>query len=294
MENLEYFLRPTQHELFNLIFKRYSGKAIAKECSYILVKGEAPIMLLAHLDTVHEKPVQQICKSEDGNIIMSPQGVGGDDRCGVYAIVKAYEQSKVKPWLLFTCDEEVGGIGASAFVDRYYKGELPKDLLDLKFLIEIDRKGKKDAVYYGCRNTEFEDYITSKGFVTDHGSFSDISTIAPALEVAAVNLSSGYYNAHTKHEYINCKQLENVISKVIEIVAEAAKPETPQYEYIDDKWDYTDGWSDTDTFADMYDYLSDIYTDQQLDEFCELYGDGIISQLYNAKLGSSWYKHSIY
>ena len=293
MEKLEFFLRPVQAGLFNLIFKRYSGKAIAKECSYILVKGDAPIMLLAHLDTVHEKPVKQICESKDGNIIMSPQGVGGDDRCGVYAIVKAYELSKVKPWLLFTCDEEIGGVGASVFVDDYYKGELPKGLNDLKFLIELDRKGKNDAVYYDCCNAEFEAYITSKGFVTAHGSFSDISVIAPALGVAAVNLSSGYYNAHTKHEYINCKQLENVISKVIEIVAEAAKLETPQYEYIENKWDCQDYLDSRDELpeylAGMYKDLSPIYSKEELEDYRRECGDNIISQLHKAEFEDLWY-----
>ena len=38
-----------------------------------------------------------------------------------------------------------------------------------------------------------------------------------ALGVAAVNLSSGYYNAHTQHEYINKKQLDTVVQKVIGI-----------------------------------------------------------------------------
>ena len=283
MEKLEYFLRSAQAGLFDLIFKRYKDKAITKECSYILVQGESPVMLLAHLDTVHSEPVKQICKSEDGNIIMSPQGVGGDDRCGVYAIVKTYEQSKVKPWLLFTCDEEIGGIGASVFTDDYYDGKLPKELDDLKFLIEIDRKGSKDAVYYDCNNAEFEAYITSKGFVTAYGSFSDISVIAPALDVAAVNLSSGYYNAHTKHEYINRKQLENVISKVIEIVAEAAKPETPRYEYRD----YLD--SAPKYLDDMYNGLSHIYSKEELEDYRREYGDGMISQLYQNEFGDLWY-----
>ena len=41
--------------------------------------------------------------------------------------------------------------------------------------------------------------------------------IAPELKTAAVNLSSGYYNAHTQHEFINCSELEKVIEKVVEI-----------------------------------------------------------------------------
>ena len=146
---------------------------------------------------------------------MSPQGIGGDDRCGVYALVKSYELSPVKPYLLFTTDEETGAKGAKTFVKCL--DQLP-ELKELKLIIEIDRRGRNDAVYYDCDNPDIEEYINSKGFVTDYGTFSDISVIAPALGIAAVNLSSGYYNAHQLHEYINRAELEATITKVVEIV----------------------------------------------------------------------------
>ena len=209
MKMLEHFLKPTQRGLFQMLCKMFDGKIARKaDKHFILVKGEVPIMLLAHLDTVHTEPVRDICKSKDRNILMSPQGIGGDDRCGVYAIVNAYELAVKKPWLLFTCDEEIGGVGADYFCRIHQQGELPVEVDDMKMLIEIDRRGSNDAVYYDCANDDFEKYITSKGFKTAWGSFSDISVIAPELDVAAVNLSSGYYNAHTLSEYINRKELD--------------------------------------------------------------------------------------
>ena len=71
-------------------------------------------MLVAHLDTVHSQRVHDICKSDDGNILMSPQGIGGDDRCGVFALCNIFQSAQIKPWLLFCCNEEVGGVGARA------------------------------------------------------------------------------------------------------------------------------------------------------------------------------------
>ena len=231
MWKLEEVLIPTQAELFSMLCEKYKGKVIFCKGNFILVKGDAPIMLVAHLDTVHEQAVKNICKTADGNILMSPQGIGGDDRCGVYALAKIYELSKVKPFLLFTCNEEIGGIGAQKFCTAHQQGKLPVELDNLKCIVEIDRKGKKDAVYYDCDNPDFEKYISSKGFQTDYGTFSDISVIAPELEIAAVNLSSGYYNAHTLHEYIKLNQLERTISKVIEIVADASQENFPKYVY---------------------------------------------------------------
>ena len=232
-KSLEEFIYPTQKQLFKELCKMYSGNAYICKNNFILVKGTAPAMLVAHLDTVHEQPVRDICKSVDGNILMSPQGIGGDDRCGVYALVTVYDLADKKPWLLFTCDEEIGGFGAEMFCKTHNKDKLPMELDALKFIVEIDRRGSHDAVYYECNNPDFEDYVTSKGFKTATGSFSDISYIAPQLGVAAVNLSSGYYNAHQLCEYINRAELENIIEKVCEMVADAALADFPTFEYLD-------------------------------------------------------------
>ena len=84
----------------------------------------------------------------------------------------------------------------------------------LKLIIEIDRRGSNDAVFYQCANIDFEKYIIGKGFKTAQGSFSDILLIAPKLSIAAVNLSSGYYNAHSLHEYIIRSELESTTKKI--------------------------------------------------------------------------------
>ena len=282
---IEEFLTPTQEELFKKLSGMYT-EAVGIDGSFILVKGESPIMLVAHLDTVHKEPVRDICTSSDGNILMSPQGIGGDDRCGVYALVKTYALSPVKPYLLFTCDEETGGIGAKTFVKCL--DQLP-ELKTLKLIIEIDRRGKNDAVYYDCDNPDLEAYITSKGFITDYGTFSDISIIAPVLGVAAVNLSCGYYNAHQLHEYINCADLEATIAKVIEIVSETARAVFPRYEYIDAYYGYYDSWGYEDfeepeelpsEYEQIYCELLEKYTEEELEYLRGVYGNRILMDMY--------------
>lgn len=281
---LKDFLKPTQEELFSLLLQRYKGKAFFCKGSFILVKGEIPALLVAHLDTVHKNPIKEICTSADGNILMSPQGIGGDDRCGVYALAKIYETAEKKPFLLFTCDEEIGGIGARSFCKAHQQKQLPAEVDNFKIIIEIDRKGKNDAVYYSCDNPDFEEYITSKGFITEWGTFSDISVIAPELGTAAVNLSSGYYDAHTQHEYINCLHLEKTIRRVESIIADASKEDFPKYEYIEEIWD---GYSYFDAeerekkflladlpneFWDSYDDIFDYCTAAEIKEYKTLHG----------------------
>ena len=65
------------------------------------------------------------------------------------------------------------------------------------------------------QSPNFEAYITGKGFTTAIGSFSDISLIAPELGVAAVNFSSGYYNAHTLHEFIDVNELNDKVFQLL-------------------------------------------------------------------------------
>ena len=90
MISLEDFICPSQKQLFKRLAKKFKGKTLISKGNFILVHGQAPVMLIAHLDTVHEQPIRDICLSADKNILMSPQGIGGDDRCGVFALVKVY------------------------------------------------------------------------------------------------------------------------------------------------------------------------------------------------------------
>ena len=127
MKFLEDFLLPTQKQLFKRLCKKFKGKTLISKSNFILIRGQAPILLVAHLDTVHEESVHDICISADNNILMSPQGIGGDDRCGVFALCNIFHAAQVKPWLLFTCNEEVGGLGAKAFCLAHQQKQLPKN-----------------------------------------------------------------------------------------------------------------------------------------------------------------------
>ncbi len=53
------------------------------------------------------------------------------------------------------------------------------------------------------------------------------------MGVAAVNLSCGYYNAHTTKEIINLYDLNNSIAKLDRIIDDTASGNTVKYEYIE-------------------------------------------------------------
>lgn len=187
---------------------------------FLYAQGDYPVLLIAHMDTVHKDPVKTICKSDSGNIWMSPEGIGGDDRAGIYMVLEVIKQ--VRCHVLFCEDEEIGGIGASKFVNGKIK---PK----VNYIVEFDRRGSNDAVFYDCDNPDFTKFVEGFGFKTASGSFSDISIVAPALKVAAVNLSSGYYNAHTNHEYIVWSEINQNIKRAVSMI----KTKTEKFKYIE-------------------------------------------------------------
>jgi hypothetical protein len=100
---------------------------------------------------------------------------------------------------------------------------------NINYIIELDRRGENDAVFYNCANPEFTEFIKRAGFKEETGTFSDISIIAPALKIAAVNISSGFYNEHSKHEYVDFGVIEKNIERISHLITTPAK----RFEYIE-------------------------------------------------------------
>lgn len=200
--------------LYRYLKEKYGENKIHKNKDFIYAEGDNLVCLVAHLDTVHPVPVKQLFHDPEHKMLWSPQGLGADDRAGVFAIIKILEEEGFRPSIVFCTQEESGGQGARAFIKKF-----PKPAVGTNFLIELDRQGEKDAVFYECDNPDFEKFITSFGFTTEYGTFSDISIIAPKWKIAAVNLSIGYYNEHTAREFLYYEQTFNTINKVCRILA---------------------------------------------------------------------------
>lgn len=196
---------------------------------FVYAKGQIPVLLVAHLDTVHlQLSSESIYHDEKRQTMWSPCGIGGDDRCGVYSILSLIND-KFAPHVLFTTDEEIGASGA---LRAAYGLKVPK----VKFIVELDRRGEKDAVFYDCANEDFQKYILRHGFEKKFGSFSDICMLSPEWNIASVNLSCGYFEEHTKHEYINLNYMEKTISKVKNILVDSQSQSVPYYDFQEDPY----------------------------------------------------------
>jgi len=207
----------------------YGYKDVIVGDGFIYAKGELPICLTAHMDTVHKELVKDTYEFKDSRghyIISSPQGIGGDDRCGCYMIANLVRKG-YKPYIVFCEDEEIGCIGSGKFCETDHIKELGEKC---NYIIELDRANENDSVYYDCANDEFEEFINkTTGYKTAWGSCSDISNLCPYSEIAGVNLSCGYYNAHTVGEYVDMTEMRHT-QDIVEVLLNT---ESKKYEYIE-------------------------------------------------------------
>ena len=192
--------------------------------------------LVAHIDqvqSIHSRDFQAI-ETKDIIFGYSPknkrlEGLGADDKNGVWICLKClmkYDNLKVA----FFVGEEVGCIGSSKADMDFFK--------DVRFVIQCDRRGSNDLITSIC-STE----ISSKEFIeaTEHeqfgyhleeGMMTDVLTLKEnGLAVSAVNMSCGYYDPHSDHEFTVKRDLLNCLSFVEHIIENCTETYPHEYDY---------------------------------------------------------------
>lgn len=214
------------HKTMSSYLKKHYPNVITTK-DFIFAKGEIPVALVAHLDTVFAETATDVYYDKEKNVIWSPQGLGADDRAGVFAIIKLIRRG-YRPHIILTTDEELGALGAKNFIKSYPKDRIKE--LDIKYIIQLDRRGTNDCVFYDCENSDFVQYVESFGFIENWGSFSDISIICPAWEVAGVNLSVGYEDEHSLVETFHITPFLATVKKVAKMLEDIDN--APYFKYI--------------------------------------------------------------
>lgn len=137
--------------------------------------------------------------------------LGADDKNGIFvALTVANEmKDKDKPKLVFFTKEETGLVGSSKINTSFFE--------TVDYCIVSDRKnGNEIIMEAGCGA-----YSSLLGLLFKHcnpefvfgkGSASDCNNIRKYCDT--INISSGYYNAHTENEYTNLTELEHIIKSV--------------------------------------------------------------------------------
>ncbi len=247
-------LMMTEDELFRSVsYEMYlEGREVHIGKEYIFVPGKHPVLLVAHMDTVHSKPPYPVFHDSKQQVLWSPDGLGADDRAGVFAILNLLRENR-RVGALFTLGEESGGTGVCEFTKDF-----PHNPGHYKMLIQLDRRNHDDAVFYDCDSKDFQEFVTNYGFFKKPGLFSDISILGPDWKINSVNLSVGFMDEHMSCEHLYINSLFSTMGKVREIL-ELGKsiPYFPYEERISyyrggsrygkgtSYWDKTGGWNKT-------------------------------------------------
>ena len=251
MKTLENICRMTQQGVKGYMHSYLveCGYSPTSENGFLYAKGDIPVLLVAHMDTVHKEQCKDI--NNNNGKLSSPQGIGGDDRCGVYIIMNIVKELHCS--VLLCEDEERGCIGAHKFVKTDYIKNL-----GVNYMIEFDRKGNNDAVFYSCANEDFIDFVedtTNFKFAT--GSVSDISVLMPEANLSAVNLSCGYYNAHTLNEYVIYDEMMDTIEAAKVLIKEKYNK---SFVYVRKTCSYSNSYANFNNYhAKTYPAVGDYY-----------------------------------
>lgn len=220
------YLRPALEATMDHVFVDTYGNLYAEK-KY----GDTPytVLLSAHMDTVaREQPNPTWRKNKTEIYTTSNSALGGDDKCGIaahLAVIREMNRGTTFTGTLKVCfsrEEEIGCVGAANAVKL-----TPEWFKDINACIVIDRRGGEDIVtscgyYEQFCSDEYGKFWEEMGKKMDQsfhpkvtaGSISD-TMIFSELGINGVNLSAGYYNAHSKDEYIKIDELKRTVKWVL-------------------------------------------------------------------------------
>lgn len=257
--------------------RKFIKKYIRKNCGEVDVtqdmygnllckKGDSETYpcLVSHIDQVqrnHSKDFQCVT----GNDVVfgfslksrEQQGLGADDKNGIYICLeclKRYDNIKVA----FFVGEEVGCIGSSKADLQFFS--------DCRFIIEPDRRGSSDLITsMAVGDVCSQDFIAAisagtkmYGYKEAHGSITDVGTLVErGVGISCLNLSCGYYEAHTDNEFTILSELDACLHLVTWIVEHCTDVYPYEYTYGGCSW----GWYGKKQPKSRADYKKDWYDD---------------------------------
>lgn len=132
--------------------------------------------------------------------------LGADDKNGLWCLIQA-SKHKSKPHIVLFEKEEIGRIGSLNCNIRWFD--------DKDCCIVVDRKGSKEIIIDGmrgqyssmlgaCFKSVNPDWHYEKGMGCDADSIKDV--------IDCINISCGYYNAHTSEEFTVVDDLEETVT----------------------------------------------------------------------------------
>ena len=215
--NIEYYLDDNDNV--------YATKKVSDE----LPKDFYFPCVISHTDTVHKidtiNVFEENLPNAQGEIKLAlkaynnegePTGIGGDDKCGVFACLSLLKEM---PYLkaAFFVSEETGCHGSRKADPHFFK--------DVGYGIQFDAP-ENWMITEKCfgqilfdRDTDFFkacDKVLTEGMVNSDMEYmihpyTDVYALRSKFDFACINFSIGYYDYHTRNEYVVVEDVFNGI-----------------------------------------------------------------------------------
>ena len=224
--------------------KRYirknCGECVIEQDSYgnvFVTKGEADSYpcLASHLDQVQRSHSRDFVCVEEKDVVFGysaksheQQGLGADDKNGIWICLECLREFSFLK-VAFFVGEEVGCTGSSRCDLKFFS--------DCRYIIEPDRRGSSDlitsmGVVEVC-SAEFVKALGAEryGYKEEVGSITDVGELVErGVGISCLNLSCGYYEAHSDQEFTVLSELQNCLDFVCHIIDTLTEKSYP-FEY---------------------------------------------------------------
>lgn len=184
--------------------------------------------VVCHTDTVHNIDTINVFEEQlpnsSGELKLSlkayndknePTGIGGDDKCGVFACLQLLKElPHIKA--AFFVSEETGCIGSSKsdynfFIDVGYciQFDAPENWMVTEYCFGTNLFNRDSNFFTTCDNI-LKESMGEKLTYMRH-PYTDVFMLRQKYEIECTNISIGYYKYHTKNEYVVVEDVFNGI-----------------------------------------------------------------------------------
>jgi di/tripeptidase len=194
--------------------------------------------VVAHTDTVHNLDIinirEEMLPNEQDELKLSlkaynndgkPTGIGGDDKCGVFACLTLLEElPNLK--VAFFVSEETGCHGSLKADPEFFK--------NVGYAIQFDAPGnsmvteycwgtqlfKKNSKFFKTCDKVLTESFNGRNHYESH-PYTDVYALKKQFDFSCINFAIGYYDYHTKNEYVVIEDVFNGINsgrKIIELL----------------------------------------------------------------------------
>jgi di/tripeptidase len=175
--------------------------------------------VVAHTDTVHKLDTinvrEEMLPNSHKELKLSlkayndkgePTGIGGDDKCGVFA---CFELLKELPNLkaAFFVSEETGCHGSKMADPSFFSNvgyaiqfDAPENWMVTETCFGARLFERESEFFEKCDKVLTENMNDKRQYMVH--PYTDVYALKTKFDFACINFSVGYYNYHTKHEYV--------------------------------------------------------------------------------------------